>query len=167
MDNELQSLLDELTSLDGVKVLEGENPVTNLSDALRLAERHGIIFRYVKDGERYLVRWQEDVPPVSYPESELCLEIVLRTIDMFVIKNTTVIADTEPIIIPQTLEDIDPAAEALLGEGPADEEALMEMLVESEEEIEAIKMAELLEDPELTEADEELYRSIFPEDEEE
>lgn len=78
MDKALQQVLDDLKLR--VDVLEGENPVLKIQDAIRLAERNGMLYRYAQNGANWELRWSPEASPVVVFEGEAPMLICQRII---------------------------------------------------------------------------------------
>lgn len=55
-----------------VLVMDGEYPLTSEADAIRVAERAGILYRYAKNGDQYEIRWSPAYPVMRVPAPHLC-----------------------------------------------------------------------------------------------
>ena len=80
MNKELYSMLQEVKKR--VEVHRGESPTTVPLDAVRLAERNGLIYRYAQNGPTWGVRWTADHAEVLINEANLCEIICRRIIDL-------------------------------------------------------------------------------------
>jgi hypothetical protein len=78
MDARQEALFEELKSV--VKVPVGENPLMNIHQAISLAQRHNILWRWAKDGIYYEFRWTPAHPPIRVPESQANVYVVKRII---------------------------------------------------------------------------------------
>lgn len=65
-----------------VLVMEGENPMMNKEDALRIAERAGVLYRYARNGPVYEVRWSSEHPIMRVPEPHLCSVLMERIVEV-------------------------------------------------------------------------------------
>ena len=77
MDERLELLLIEVKKY--VDVYAGEHPLSNKDDAIRVAERAGILYRYARNGDTYEVRWTQEHPVLYVPASNLC-ELLMKSI---------------------------------------------------------------------------------------
>lgn len=80
MDKELEDFLEEVKLR--VEVLDGENPVLRIQDALRVAERAGVLYRYAQNGDVWEIRTSPE-HSVTYVHKGglchyLCSEIIRR-----------------------------------------------------------------------------------------
>ena len=98
MDVLLEELLQQVK--DRVEVLAGENPIMRIADAIRLAERNDILYRYAQNGGTYEVRWFQSDAVHMFMESELPLLICKKIIEKFPSKSkdkTPAVLDGEAI----------------------------------------------------------------------
>ncbi len=106
MDEKQQALYDELAAVVDIPV--GENPLQNTKQAIVMAERHKILWRWAKDGPYYEFRWTPAHPPIKIPESQANVYLVKR-----IIQELT--PDKTPEDSKSALEyDITPKAKELL-----------------------------------------------------
>lgn len=84
MDEKQQALYDELAAVVDIPV--GENPLQNTKQAIVMAERHKILWRWAKDGPYYEFRWTPAHPPIKIPESQANVYLVKRIIKMMTAK---------------------------------------------------------------------------------
>jgi hypothetical protein len=61
-EKRLEKLKSLRTELGEPVVLEGENPVQKLKDAIYMAERAGLLYRYAMDGREFQYRISEPAP---------------------------------------------------------------------------------------------------------
>jgi len=61
-EKRLEKLRKLRTELGEPVVLEGENPVQKLKDAIYMAERAGLLYRYAMDGREFQYRISEPAP---------------------------------------------------------------------------------------------------------
>ena len=81
MDVLLEEILQNVK--DRVEVLGGENPVLHAADAIRLAERNNLLYRYAQNGATYEVRWNPSGSVFLYQEAEISMVICKRIIANF------------------------------------------------------------------------------------
>jgi hypothetical protein len=79
MDEHLEAILKQVKLR--VQVMDGENPLLNTDDALRIAVRNQLLYRYAQNGDYYQLRWSEDLPPVSIHKSMVCATLCGRIIE--------------------------------------------------------------------------------------
>ena len=131
MDKRQEELLAKLKSL--VSVPDGENPLLNKRDAIRLATEHGIVYRYAKNGPMYEVRWSLDHPVELVAEVNLCEILVKKIIEHYDIEQVGVVerldemfeAEEDPYVpgmseIVEEIDNITPAALKLAQEEAVD-----------------------------------------------
>lgn len=73
MDKPLTELFEELKKR--VEIYDGEQPLTRVQDAIRVAQRNGLIYRYAQNGATWEIRWTVDHPVVLIAETNLCESI--------------------------------------------------------------------------------------------
>lgn len=120
MDERQEKLFEELKSVVDVPV--HENPLTNMTHAIRLAQSLDLLWRWAKDGPYYEFRWTPANPPVRIPESQANIYVVKHIITVMKAK-----AEATPDV-PSGLEyDITPSAKKLLLEAGFDEPEIAEL----------------------------------------
>lgn len=73
--------LEEIESIVDLK--EGEDPTTNVEQALNVATRLKILKNYAQNGNQYQLRWTSADPPISAPRGSVCSMICERLIAEF------------------------------------------------------------------------------------
>lgn len=86
MDNTLLKVDKELKKY--VSVYEGEHPLTNYNDAIKIGLRAGVIFRWAQNGDKTEIRWQipgglaDNIVSV-YPTKQVNMVIVKKIITTY------------------------------------------------------------------------------------
>lgn len=78
MEQELERLLNDVKAR--VKVSEGENPMTNIQDALGLAYRNGLLYTYSQNGPNFTIRWRVDEMPTTVKTIHVCTTVCKRIV---------------------------------------------------------------------------------------
>lgn len=73
--------LEEIASIVDLK--EGEDPTTNVEQALNIATRLKILKSYAQNGNQYQLRWTAQDAPLSIPRGSVCSFICQRMIEKF------------------------------------------------------------------------------------
>ena len=80
MEKPLEDLLAEVKLR--VKVYANENPITNLADAVRIADRNRLIYTVAQNGPNYIIRWREDEIPITVKTIHAATIICKRIVDV-------------------------------------------------------------------------------------
>lgn len=92
MDEHLEKVLGEIKKR--VLVLDGENPVISIQDAIRLAERNKLIYRWAQNGDYYQLRWSEEHSPIVVHSNEVCAQVYKRI--LLLVPVDTSISESKP-----------------------------------------------------------------------
>lgn len=65
-----------------VIVMGGEHPESIPRDAITLAKRAGVLYRWAQNNEVYQIRWSPDHPAMNVPKGHVCKVLLQRIIDM-------------------------------------------------------------------------------------
>lgn len=110
MDKRLQVLMDDLAA--AVDVYEGERPLQVIDDAIAIAQRNGLLYRYAQNGSHWQLRWTPSDPVRTYPEGQVCEVIVQHIIDNSgvvvvegIFMDTDVEEEDEELPFDDTIED--------------------------------------------------------------
>ena len=129
MDDKDRLRLERLQSIrleDGSPVVwDGENPIFNLKNAIWMAQRANLLFRYAEDGREFQYRVAEPAPVLRCKRSEACAVLCNLVLDNY----------------PSKVEEVEVEAEA-----EAEVEVEAETEVEAEEWKPTPDYAELLEE---------------------
>lgn len=79
MEARLEKKLSELKKV--VTVYDPENPLLNVQDALRIAKREGLMYRYETDGKVWRVRFKEPEKVMVIPQALICETIVNKILE--------------------------------------------------------------------------------------
>ena len=99
MDPKQEALFEELKSV--VKIPVGENPLLHIRQAISLALRTNVLWRWAKDGPYYEFRWSPQNPPIRVPESQANVYLVKR-----------VIQELTPVDKPESKDETEPLTNA-------------------------------------------------------
>jgi hypothetical protein len=111
MDEKNEAILKEV--MKRITVYSNENPVSRHMDAIHLATRNNVLYRWAKDGPYYDLRWNQDEPLQRVGEQRLCLTICQRIIDTLpVLREEEPPAPNEPDLESEEGEVADGGPEA-------------------------------------------------------
>lgn len=99
MDESLEKVLAEIKKR--VLVLDGENPVLSIQDAIRLAERNKLIYRWAQNGDYYQLRWTEEHTAITVHANEVCAQIYKRV--MLMVPEATLPNDNNKLATPEEI----------------------------------------------------------------
>lgn len=106
-----------------VHVNDGERPLENVTDAITVAERAGILYRWAKNGGLYQLRWGVHYSAINVPTKAVCQVLYDRTLEVLGTE------ETEEVPPPETEEEIleeensEEVEETEISEEEPDEEA--------------------------------------------
>lgn len=98
-----------------VNVMDGERPLHNIDDAIKLAIRAGVLWRWAHNGPSYQFRWSSEHPVIDIPEPHVCMVLAKRILEVYTpVGDATVVGVMHPGQTEFTLAT--PAALKLAGE---------------------------------------------------